>query len=425
MARRNEPDAISRRGSGQSRAALSWRRGSRLLGTFTVLLGLTAMVIAGAALAGGASDTGTHTWKVEPTPNPVSADISYLSSVSCPSRQACTAVGGSSHTLSSSSLTLAERWNGNRWSIQPIPTPKGTSDGVSGVSCPSGRACVAVGGAFHMTRRRQTTLTEAWNGKRWRVQATPTIKAPSALYAVSCTSASSCVAVGHTLVEPSQAIVERWNGKTWRLQALPPLAKDTQLSGVSCSSPRACTAVGWNNATGNTWPLALSWNGKEWRVQVVPLPYVAPPSRGPRIPRTGMFDAVSCTSPRACTATGTDFNHPRGPTLAERWNGKTWRVEPTPNPPNWSASLAEITLDGVSCTSDKACTAIGEYNPGHRTQYFIEFWNGKRWRLAPAPHPADFAHGALLGISCASARCTGVGAYTGSVRLQVTLAIGD
>jgi hypothetical protein len=80
-------------------------------------------------------------------------------------------------------------------------------------------------------------------------------------------------------------------------------------------------------------------------------------------------------------------------------------------------------LDGVSCSSARTCTAVGEYNPADRTQYFIESWNGKRWRLEPAPHPADFAHGALLGISCASAPCTAVGGYTGQGRLQVTLAI--
>lgn len=420
MARRNELDATGARGS----RALRWRRGSRMLVTSIVLLGLAAIVTAGAPLAGGASDRGTNDWKVESTPNPASADISYLSSVACRSRRACTAVGGSSHSLSSTSRTLAERWDGARWRIQPIPTPQGTSDGLSGVSCSSTRACVAVGGAFHMAGRRQTALIEAWDGRRWRVQASPAIAAPSALYAVSCTSATSCVAVGHTLVEPQHAIVERWDGTTWRIQPIPPLAKDTALSGVSCSRARACTAVGWNNATGTTRPLALSWNGKTWRMQTVPLPQIAPPSRSPRPARAGMFDGVSCTSPRACTATGTDFNHPGGPTLAERWNGKTWRVEPTPNPPNWSASLAEVTLDGVSCTTSEACTAIGEYNPGHRTQYFIESWNGKRWRLEPAPHPAGFAHGALLGISCASARCTAVGGYTGTVRLQVTLAIG-
>lgn len=339
-----------------------------------------------------------------------------LSSVSCASRRACMAVGSSAATLSSPTRSLAERWDGQRWRTQPIPTPTGTSDSLYGVSCPSAHACMAVGSAFHIGEGRQTILTEAWNGKRWRVEPTPTVKARDAsLYAVSCTSAKSCVAVGYSLTSPTQAIIERWDGTAWRIQATPQLAKDTDLLGLSCSNAQACTAVGWNNAGGNARPLAESWNGKTWQVQAVPLP---PGESG------GIFDAVSCTSPHACTATGTDFNPgPSGPTLAERWNGKTWRVEHTPSPANASLSVSTIALDGVSCTSGKACTAIGEYTPAHAAAYFIEAWNGRRWRLEPAPQPADFAHGALLGISCASARCTAVGAYTGQVRLQATLAM--
>lgn len=125
-------------------------------------------------------------------------------------------------------------------------------------------------------------------------------------------------------------------------------------------------------------------------------------------------------------ATGANFNNPTaGPTLAELWNGKVWRFERTPKPTNWTASLAQPVLDGVACRSATACTATGEYDPGGRTQYFIESWGGRQWQLWPAPHPADFVHGALLGIACASARCVAVGAYTGRVRTQVTLAIGN
>jgi hypothetical protein len=147
----------------------------------------------------------------------------------------------------------------------------------------------------------------------------------------------------------------------------------------------------------------------------VPLPQGAP---------AGMLEAVSCTSPRRCTATGTDFDA-RGPTLAERWNGRTWRVQPTPNPPDYASSFGEVALDGVSCTSARACTASGDYSPGGAAAYFIESWNGRRWRLEAVPHPADFQRGALLAIACAPARCTAVGAYTGSVRIQVTLAMAD
>ena len=231
----------------------------RLLGAVVVLLGLTAIVTAGAALAGRSSTAaGGRTWTIEPTPDPVGADISVLSSVACSSGRVCTAVGSSAASLSSFTLPLAERWDGNSWRIQSTPAPKGTSDTLFGISCPSARACIAVGSAFHSAGRRQTALTEIWNGKRWRVQSVPTITAPSSLYAVSCTSAGSCVAVGHTLGAPQHAIVERWDGKAWRIQAAPQLAKDTTLVGVSCPEARFCTAVGWNTATGNARPLALS-----------------------------------------------------------------------------------------------------------------------------------------------------------------------
>ena len=422
MARRNQPDTISRRGGEELGAPARGRGAPRMLRGLIVFLGCSAVVIAGAAGAVWPRSG----WRVEPTPYPASADISFLSSVACSSGRACTAVGGASHSLSSTEKPLAERWNGTRWRIQPIPTPARTSDHLAGVSCPSARACIAVGSAFHLAGRRQTGLTEVWDGRRWRVQQTPTIKAPWALFAVSCTAASSCVAVGHTLVSPGKAIAEMWNGRIWRLQATPQLGGDTSLSGVSCARARFCTAVGSNNATGNTRPLAESWNGQTWRVQAVPLPQVTSPPGGPRVPQSGLFEAVSCRSLTACTATGAEFNNPAfGPTLAERWNGRVWRVERTPKPADWTASAAQPMLNGVACSSANACTATGEYNPGHRTQYFVDSWNGTRWRLQSVPHPADFVHGALLGIACTSAHCVAVGAYTGRVRTQVTLAIGN
>jgi hypothetical protein len=371
---------------------------------------LTAIFLAAGAQAGRPSDAGARRWKVEPTPNPAGADISVLSSVACVSGRACTAVGSLAATASSPTLPLAERWNGKRWRIQPTPAPQGTSDVLYGLSCPSAHACVAVGDAFQKAVRSDTPLIEAWNGKHWSVQASPTTKAPSSLYTVSCLSVRSCVAAGFSLTSASQAIVEKWDGKTWRIQAMPQPAKRAKLLGVSCSNARACTAVGYQQDSGNARPLVESWNGNKWQVEAVPLPHA------------GMLEAVSCTSPTACTATGSEFDT-GGKTLAERWNGKVWRVERTPNPANYRGSFAAVALDGVSCTSARSCTASGDYSPGAAADYFIESWNGRSWRLQATPHPADFAHGALLGISCALTRCTAVGAYTGKVRTQVTLAM--
>lgn len=218
------------------------------------------------------------------------------------------------------------------------------------------------------------------------------------------------MAVGHDFAARPRAIVESWNGRAWHIRTM--RRHGTAFLGVSCSRARACTAVGYEQGNA-TRPLAAAWNGKRWRVRVAPLPRGAP---------AGMFEAVSCTARRRCTATGTDFGT-RAPALAERWNGRTWHIQRTPSPPNYRNSVGEVALDGVSCTSARACAASGDYSPGGAAAYFIEAWNGRRWRLEPTPRPAGFMRGALLAMSCASARCTAVGAYTGPVRLQVTLAM--
>lgn len=388
----------------------------RALTAFSLLLGLTAIGTAAAAQTGNSTAAAARRWTLDTPRNPAKAQISVLASVACSSGRACTAVGSSSYSLSSPTLTLAERWSGGHWRIQRTPTRRGaTSDTFYGVSCPSARRCVAVGNAFHTAGRRQTTLIEAWNGRRWHVQSAPRAGRFPSLYSVSCASASSCMAAGgYNALRGPQATVERWNGRTWRIGRVPRPAASTEFLGVSCAGARACFAVGYENAgTGNARPLAETWNGTRWRIQRVPLPHGAP---------GGVLDAVSCTSPRACTATGTDFAA-GGPTLAERWNGRSWRVQPTPSPANYRTSVGDVSLDGVSCSSSRACTASGEYSPGGAAAYFVESWNGGRWRIQPTPQPAGFERGALLGVSCVPARCAAVGAYTGRVRLQVTLAM--
>jgi hypothetical protein len=63
-------------------------------------------------------------------------------------------------------VTLAERWNGSGWEIQPTPNPAGATDlNLAGVSCPTRRACTAVGTYFTGTGI-QLTLAEGFSSKR-------------------------------------------------------------------------------------------------------------------------------------------------------------------------------------------------------------------------------------------------------------------
>src|SRR5262249_56611591 len=89
--------------------------------------------------------------------------------------------------------------------------------------------------------------------------------------------------------------------------------------------------------------LAERWNGRKWRIQ-----QVSRPAKG------GAFlFGVSCPSSSWCTAVGLSN---RG-SLAERWNGRRWRIQPTPNP----AGSQNVVLNGVGCYSGSACTAVGGY----------------------------------------------------------------
>jgi hypothetical protein len=97
--------------------------------------------------------------------------------------------------------------------------------------------------------------------------------------------------------------------------------------------------------------------------------------------------------------------------LAETWNGMTWTVQPTPNPPPSPASY----LYGVSCTSATMCVAVGNYER-HGCECsgvwatLAEVWNGTTWVIVhTVSRGGDVS--ALYSISCISATCVAVGSY--------------
>src|SRR5436190_1284096 len=178
--------------------------------------------IAGAAVAvlllASAAVAAASGWSIEHTPNPTGGSNSDLSGVSCPSTRACTAVGG--YNKGTTFVALAERWNGTKWSIKHTPKPTGSSNSaLSGVSCTSARACIAVGSYNNGTTL--VALAERWNGTKWSIQHTPKPTGGSniGLRGVSCVSARACMAVGsYNNGTTSVALAERWNGTKWASQ---------------------------------------------------------------------------------------------------------------------------------------------------------------------------------------------------------------
>jgi hypothetical protein len=169
------------------------------------------------------------------------AGFSSLTSVSCASPSACEAIG------SGPSGDQAERWNGTTWRAQATPTPAGGSSlALLAVSCARSRFCEAVGSYFGPTS--QLTVAEQWSGHGWKVQPTPNPANPTniSLAGVSCTSPSSCAAVGSNSAILAFTLAEVWNGTHWSLRSTPSkiFAGQNALNGVSCGSGAGCTAVG-------------------------------------------------------------------------------------------------------------------------------------------------------------------------------------
>jgi hypothetical protein len=173
---------------------------------------------------------------------------------------------------------------------------------------------MAVGGEFDpFTGENLGTLAERWDGRTWRI--VPTFKAAPAgpdaiLNGVACTSAAACTAVGSQTL--ARTLAERWNGRTWQVQATPNPAgaQNVTLAGVACPARNLCTAFGLNLTGFPPLTLAERWSGGRWRIQ--PTPGLVAYDIG--------FPGVACPTVSACYAVASYTNNTPSVTLVERWN---------------------------------------------------------------------------------------------------------
>ena len=315
-------------------------------------------------------------WSVVPLPT--DASQSRLASVSCVSATNCFAVG--SYLDSSATKTLIEHWNGVTWSIVASPNPSGASDSVlTGVSCPTATSCLAVGSYENATAAG--TLAERWNGARWSIVPSP--RAPT-FSAVSCPTASTCFAVGSEVTQGADLLVEKWSGGRWSvIQRANPSGFNNYLTSVSCVSVTSCAAVGYVGSDLADQPVLEHWNGKKWSIVFG----FATSTSTPAVRMTG----VSCTSTTSCIAVGNRTTRWNGKTWsnissspsggdvsctsatscvsaggasAASWNGTSWSPIPSPNP--------DGQLVAISCVSSTECFAVGSYDTADSTKTLVE-----------------------------------------------------
>jgi lysophospholipase L1-like esterase len=307
-------------------------------------------------------------WTVEPLATPVGAQHVVLQAVSCAEATACMAVG-SSEEGTPGAAPLAETWNGSHWSLSGAVIGSPGSD-LLGVSCPVAGWCAAVGSDG------QEGFGEIWNGTGWTEYgiAAPSGSQSVTLLGVSCTSPSDCLAIGFYIDASGyeQALIEEWNGSTWTQGSAvdpnprgAPYDANSALYAISCASPTSCVAVGeYEDEPDDTDPaLAEIWNGNTWTVDSTPtIPYAGQTS----------LNSVSCWAPGSCRAVGgyDIFGNPppEGNAISESWDGFAWHLQSAPVLPETFSDL-----HGISCASATFCAGLGYGSPGAS---YVSLWNG-------------------------------------------------
>jgi hypothetical protein len=358
------------------------------------LLGAAVAVL----LAAGTAYAGSAPAGLAPTSYPAQAGHAYadrwqvlrsdraddLAGVSCPRASRCVAVGGY-FSAADVALPLAEVWDGRSWRLaNPTVDPRATP--MEAVSCATATFCIATS--------IYPASPEAWNGTTWRPLTTS-----DNLYTVSCASSSSCVGIDNH--------VEEWTGHAWRQLAdliTPAGAQSIGIYGLSCAKPNRCMAVGasvYADRPQNTLHnLAEEWDGSSWRLLRTPDPVSGDQS-------LNQLSAVSCARPARCMAVGYDnaANSAVQHNLSMTWNGKTWRLRKIPG--RYPFEDFPV-LFSISCPAASDCMTVGNYATQHGTvgHNLAESWNGKNWRVLKTPGPG----GGLHAVSCArAARCIAVG----------------
>ena len=237
-----------------------------------------------------------------------------VDAVSCPTAWNCFGLG-----VAADESVIGLRAVGRGWAATYVGAGHHWAD--YDLSCAGAQFCMA-------TSYESTAWT--WNGARWRSAGATWADLGLNPVSVSCTSATSCHAVG-------EMRVGRWNGSTWTVHQL------TYSYGgglvVDCATSSACVVVDdrgrYYRGARTTWTTAATFDAT-----------------------SGQVADLSCPTSTFCMAT--DYYG-----TAARWTGGTWAT------PTRLGSLGSA----VSCTSATWCMTVDAQQGTSRV------WSGT-WRSA-------------------------------------------
>lgn len=169
-------------------------------------------------------------------------------------------------------------------------------------------------------------------------------------------------------------LVEHRNGTSWSIVPTPTIPGAGYFRGITAVAPNNLWAVGAFTASdGHQHPLTEHWNGTTW--VIIPSPGV--------VSNDNSLIEVSGVGPHDVWTVGDTFYGGPPPyvnfkSLIEHWDGRSWRIVPSPNGTN------HTVLYGIKAISGTLAWTVGEYSPsaqGYPIYTLAERWDGTAWTI--------------------------------------------
>jgi hypothetical protein len=285
-----------------------------------------------------------------------------LDAVTCPSSTECVAVGADENGQPLVLFGNPTKWGAAQATELTLGTSLGSGGQLSGITCTSSSACVAVG-----SDGNSYPLVVAGNPANWSAaqanELTLAFSASGSLSAIACTTATSCAAVG-SIRNGAEPLVVHGDPVTWgsaqasELDLGHAFGGGGQLDSIVCTKATSCVAVGndgvasQSGSDNNLEPLMLDGNPATWN---------AGQARQVNLQRLvgyagNVLTSIKCAARTECVAVGSDGE--QQPLLLQG------------DPATWGAGQATAftlnstfngtgDLTGIACANASTCTAVG------------------------------------------------------------------
>jgi hypothetical protein len=280
-----------------------------------------------------------------------------LRDVDCPTTSSCIAIGTYDATSLDDDQGLIDAWmGGQQWTATeaPLPADADSTPSVDGrsVACGGPGSCVALF-AYGITSTSGGAAIDSLSNGTWTSTEAPlpsdanTVADPH-LNAVTCSSPSTCIAVGGYTNSDGRdtGLIETLSDGTWAPIETP---ETGGYADVSCPTSTSCIAVAASQAGSLVEMLA---NGT-WNPVAAPLPNDAS-AQG------GILESIACQSVTVCVASG-NYSDQAGDELGliETLSSGTWSSTAAPLPPN---ADTHSFMNGTACPASGSCLAVGQYD---------------------------------------------------------------